>query len=59
MKVVKGKMTAFPILTFLQSFVKFLRMVQEVQMKKARRFILTYFHTYIHTDQPSHRISIS
>ena len=46
-------------------------MVQEIQMKKAKRdiityiltyihtYILTYIHTYSHTDQPSHRISIS
>ena len=28
-------------------------------MKRAKRLLLTYFHTYILTDQPSHRISIS
>ena len=39
----------------MQSFVKFQRMVQEIQMKRAKRDILLY----LLTDQPSHRISIS
>ena len=51
----ESKMTAYPILIFMQSFIKFQMMVQEIQMKRAKRDILTY----LHTDQPSHRISIS
>ena len=50
-----GKMTAYPKLTFFQSCVKFQKMVPEILMKRAKRDILTY----IHTDQPSHRISMS
>ena len=37
----------------MQSFIKFHRVVQEKQMKRAKRDILNY----LHTDQPSHRIS--
>ena len=32
-KVMKGKMTAYPILTFVQSFVKFQNMDPEIEMK--------------------------
>jgi len=58
-------MTAYHILIFVQSLIKFQRVVPEIQMKRAKRDILTYLltgHTYlldILTDQPSHRISIS
>ena len=44
----------YSILTFTQSFIKFQR-VSEIQMKRARRLLLTY----LLTDQPIHRISIS
>ena len=49
-------MTAFPILTFLQSFIKFQVMVPEIQMKRAKNFILTYI---LITHQPNHIISKS
>ena len=39
-------MTAYPIKIFMQNFIKFQRTVQEIQMKRAKRDILTY--TYIH-----------
>ena len=42
--------------------IKFQRMAQEIQIERAKRdytFIHTYLLTNIHTDQPSHRISIS
>ena len=35
-------MTAFSIVIFMQSFIKFQGMVQEIQMKRAKRDILTY-----------------
>ena len=49
----------FVILIFMQSLVKLLSVVPEIQMKRAKRGILTYIHTYLLTDQPSHRISKS
>ena len=52
----KRKMTAYPIIIFIQSLIKFQSVVPEIQMKRAKRNIHTYFHTFIHTDQPSHRI---
>ena len=42
-------MTAYPILTFVQSFIQFQMMVPEIQVKRAKHDI--------HTDQPSHRVS--
>ena len=53
----KRKMTAYPILISMQSFIQFQMMVPQIQMKRAKRFILTFIHTYFHTDQPSHRVS--
>ena len=56
-------MTAYPILILIRSLIKFQSVVQEIQMKRAKRdiltYLLTYLLTYILTDQPSHRISIS
>ena len=52
----KHKMTAYPILIFMQSLIKFQSVVQEIQMKRAKRdlhtFIRTPIHTYLHTDKP-------
>ena len=42
-------MTAYPILIFMQSFIKFKITVQEIHMKRAKRDILTYILPYIHT----------
>ena len=42
-------MTAYPILTLLQSFIKFQGVIQEIQMKRAERDIITYIHTYLLT----------
>ena len=39
----KGKMSAYPKLIFVQSFIKFKSMVPEIQMKRAKRDIL-YLH---------------
>ena len=44
-KVVKSKMMAYPISIFLQSFIKFKSLVQEIQIKRAKRDLLTYILT--------------
>ena len=43
------KRIIYPILIFTQSFIKFHMMVPEIQMKRAKRDILTYIDTFIHT----------
>ena len=45
----EGKMTTYPILTFMQSLIKFQSVVPKIQMKRAKRDILTYIHTFILT----------
>ena len=47
----KRKMTAYPILIFMQSLIKFQSVVPEIQMKRAKRDIHTYLHTYLLTNQ--------
>ena len=49
----KAKMTAYPILIFMQSLIKF----PVIQIKRAKRDILSYLLSCILTDQPSHRVS--
>ena len=47
-------MTAYPTyINIYQSFVQFRNMDPEIEMKRAKRD-----YTYIHRDQPSHRISV-
>ena len=46
---VVGKMTAYPILNFTQGFIKFQCMVSKIQMKRAKRLLLTYLLTYLLT----------
>ena len=43
----KRKMTAYHILIFMQSLIKFQSVVPEIQMKRAKRDILWYIHTYL------------
>ena len=38
----KGKMTAYSIVIFMQSFIKFQEMIQEIQMKRPKRDLHTY-----------------
>ena len=45
----KRKMTAYPILIFMQSLIKFESVVSEIYVKRPKRDILTYIHTYLHT----------
>ena len=47
----KRKMTAYPILIFMQSFIEFQSVVPEIQMKRAKRDILTYLLTHLLTNQ--------
>ena len=46
---VKGVKTAYSIWIFIQSFVKFRSLDPKIQMKRAKRDILKYIQTYIHT----------
>jgi len=43
----KAKIMAYPILIFIQSFVKFQILDPKIQMKRAKRYI----HTFILTNQ--------
>ena len=45
----KGKMTAYPILMFVQSFIKFQCTVQEIEIELSVSYLLTYLLTYILT----------
>ena len=45
----KRKMTAYPILIFMQNYIQFQVTVPEIQVKRAKRDIHTYIHTYILT----------
>ena len=42
-------MMAYPILIFMQSFDKFQILDPKIQMKRAKRLILAFLHTYLLT----------
>ena len=50
---VRAKMTAYPILTYIDVHTKFQILDPKIQMKRGKRDI----HAYILTDYPSYRIS--
>ena len=49
----EAKMRAYPILIFIQSFVKFWILDPKIQMKRAKCLINTYLLTFLLTYYPT------
>ena len=53
----KMQNAVYPILIFILDFVKFRILGSKIQVKGAKRPVLSYLLLYFNPDDPSHRVS--